>query len=105
MIRRKINWCIGTDGLATGENGNLMLQAKELLKYKINATSILEGLTINAAKVLKLKKYILCKGSLANFNMFESFTTTSIEDTLSQIFNLKLKHVAVYNKGEIVNCD
>lgn len=104
LIKKKINWCIGTDGLATGENGDLLLQAKVLLQYGISATSILESLTINATKILKLKKYILSKGSLANFNVYENCPTVSVEDVLTQIFNLKLKHIAVYKEGFSIHC-
>ena len=85
VINKKINWCIATDGLATGKTANLLNNAQILFKEKLSATEILKAITINPAKALKIKNEILGVGSFANFNVFDCCNGCTVEEIFKEI--------------------
>lgn len=95
-----INWCIATDGLASGESANLLLQTKELLGDINNFQSLFKAITINPQKALGLKNEILSKNSFANFIVIKKFKYNNVDELLYTILSNNIEIESVYFKGE-----
>lgn len=101
LINKKINWSIGSDGLATGESADLLDQALVLAKEGIDYLEILKALTINPQKALHIKNEVLSQKSKVNFVVFGNENFKHIENKdiiniLHDIFLKKIKRKAVY---------
>ena len=105
LISKNINWCIATDGLATGETADLLKDAQILYKENIESTEILKALTINPAKALKIKNEVFGIGAFANFNVFEMVDSDNINEIVNKILENNINPKRVYNHGSEVTID
>ena len=104
LVKSKISFSLASDGLATGESANLLIQTKEAMKYTKNYQSLLKSITITPQNALKLKDEILALKSLPNFNVFEfnSENETSIEKILYNLLDNNYKLLNTYINGKII---
>lgn len=105
LIQNKINWCLATDGLATGQTANLLKNAQMLLKENINSLDLLKSLTINPAIALNLKNELFSVRSNANFSVFENIDGNSVKDIFYNILKNDLKPKETYYKSNRVYID
>ena len=94
LIKKNINFCIATDGLATGESANLLAQTACVLESSQNHNEILKSITISPAKALGIKKYILSKNSLSLFNVFD-LSGGDLDSSLKKLLNNELRLVKI----------
>lgn len=95
----KINWCIASDGLASGKSANLLEQTKVLVRDDVDLQMVLRAITVNPAKALGLKGEILGLNSKANFIVFDSFKFNGFNELLKSILLNNKPIKSVYNKG------
>ncbi|MBQ4535799.1 MAG: amidohydrolase family protein [Clostridia bacterium] len=94
LIKKNINFCIATDGLATGESANLLAQTAYVLGKSHNYDKILKSITLNPTKALGIKEYILGKNSLSLFNIFEC-SDGDLDTILKKLLNNELRLVEI----------
>ena len=95
-----INWSISSDGLASGESANLLLQTNELINKIDNLQLLLKAITINPQKALGLKNEILSQNSFANFIIIDKVKFKNTNDLLNLILTNNIKIKSVYFKGK-----
>ena len=101
LIKHKVNFCIATDGLASGESANLLHQTS-LIK-NVDSVTLLKAITINPANAMMLDNEILTDGSRCNMIVLEDFEYKDTEDIIHKIVNNKVKINKVYYNGKLIN--
>lgn len=104
LVQNKIPFSLASDGLATGESANLLIQTKEMLRHTKNYQLIFKAITTSPQSALKLKNEILALKSMPNFNVFElnGENETDIEKILYNLLDNKFKLLNTYINGDIL---
>jgi 5-methylthioadenosine/S-adenosylhomocysteine deaminase len=100
LQEHNVNYCIATDGLASGESANLLYQTS--LIDDIDSIDLLKAITVNPSKAMKLDREILADGSRCNMIVLEDTECDDVLSLCTRIVQNKVNIHRVYYNGKIV---